>query len=157
MDYQNENGQQQFNNGNGVAQEQHLNPENQQRVNILLEGAEELPMELRQGIESKVLEIRQQTGEKRIFPVVVRGDEFDNKPWYIGYFKRPGIGAYSMFMNKVQSDSIQASQMLAQNCFIGGDKEMLEGDLFVFGTMNQLTALIENRHAVLVKVSSAGK
>ena len=101
--------------------------------------------------------IREQTKEKRIFPIVVKGDDYDDKPWYIGYFKRPGIGAYSMFMNKVQSDSIQASQMLAQNCFIDGDKEMLDGDLFIFGTMNQLTVLVENRHAVLVKVSSAGK
>ena len=47
--------------------------------------------------------------------------------------------------------------VLAQNCFIEGDKEMLSGDIFIFGTMNQLTTLVENRHAVLVKVSSAGK
>ena len=133
------------------------NGDGAQQVMILLEGAEELPMDIREGIEKKVAAIREQTKEKRIFPIVVKGDDYDDKPWYIGYFKRPGIGAYSMFMNKVQSDSIQASQMLAQNCFIDGDKEMLDGDLFIFGTMNQLTVLVENRHAVLVKVSSAGK
>lgn len=133
------------------------NDEGTKQVMILLEGAEELPIEIREGIEKKVAAIREQTKEKRIFPIVIKGDDYDDKPWYIGYFKRPGIGAYSMFMNKVQSDSIQASQMLAQNCFIDGDKEMLDGDLFIFGTMNQLTMLVENRHAVLVKVSSAGK
>ena len=128
-----------------------------QAAQVVLENAEELPLDVRQGIEAKIAEIQARTKLKRIFPIVVQGDDYDDKPWYIGYFKRPEIGAYSMFMNKVQSDSIQASMMLAQNCFIEGDKEMLSGDLFTFGTMNQLTTLVENRHAVLVKVLSAGK
>jgi len=133
-------------------------PENAQTTPMIkLENAEELPLDIRQGIEAKILELQAKTKLKRIFPIVVQGDDYDEKPWYIGYFKRPEIGAYSMFMNKVQSDSIQASMMLAQNCFLEGDREMLTGDLFTFGTMNQLTTLVENRHAVLVKVSSAGK
>lgn len=135
-------------------------PANQEAVetkSVVLENAEELPLEIREGIEAKIAELQAKTKLKRIFPIVVQGDDYDEKPWYIGYFKRPEIGAYSMFMNKVQQDSIQASMMLAQNCFIEGDKEMLSGDIFIFGTMNQLSTLVENRHAVLVKVSSAGK
>ena len=42
--------------------------------------------------------------------------------------------------------------MLAQNCFVDGDRELLnDDDLFLYGLMNQLTVLIDNRHAELVK------
>ena len=134
------------------------NGEQQQPLpTVKVEGAEELPIELREAIVKKVLELLKKTGVKRIYPIVVEGDDMDDKPFYIGYFKRPDVPIFSMFMNKVQNDSTQASLMLAQNCFIEGDRAMLDGDLFIYGTLPKLSTLIQNRNASLVKVSSVGK
>ncbi len=135
----------------GQSEQRHTLP------TVKVEGAEELPIDLREAIVRKVLEIRKRTGQKRIFPIVVEGDDMDEKPYYIGYFKRPDLPTFSMFMNKVQQDSTQASIMLARNCFVEGDNEMLDGDLFVYGTLPKLSLLIQNRNASLVKVSSVGK
>lgn len=124
---------------------------------VKVEGAEELPVALREAVVKKVIELRKEKGIKRIFPIIVEGDEMDDKPYYIGYFKRPDLPTFSMFMNKVQSDSTQASLMLANSCFIEGDRAMLDGDLFIYGTLPKLSSLIQNRNAALVKVSSVGK
>lgn len=125
--------------------------------NVKIEGGESLPMEIRDAVARKVIELRNKTRIKRIYPIVIVGDELDEKPYYIGYFKRPDMPTFSMFMNKLQSDSTQASMMLAQNCFIEGDREMLSDDLFMYGTLPQLSVIIQNRKAELVKVSSVGK
>lgn len=115
-------------------------------------GNGEIPADLQAAIKAKAAELKEMKKLKRIYPIVVVGDEYDTKPYYVGYFKRPDFMIFSMFMNKVQQDSAQASRMLAQNCFIDGDKEMIsDDDLFLYGLMNQLTVLVDNRHAELVK------
>lgn len=140
-----------------------MNPENQ---NPAVQAAEAKPVivsngnitpEIAESIVNKVEEIRQEKGIKRVYPIAIVGDEYDAKPLYVGYFKRPDFPTFSMFMNKVNQDSVQASRMLAQNCFIDGDRELLsDDDLFLYGLMNQLSVLIDNRHAELVKKSSVG-
>ena len=113
---------------------------------------QEITPEITASILEKANAIRQEKGIKRIYPIVIVGDEFDEKPLYVGYFTRPDFPTFSMFMNKVNQDSVQASRMLAQNCFVDGDRELLnDDDLFLYGLMNQLTVLIDNRHAELVK------
>ena len=113
---------------------------------------QEITPEITASILEKANAIRQEKGIKRIYPIVIVGDEFDEKPLYVGYFKRPDFPTFSMFMNKVNQDSVQASRMLAQNCFVDGDRELLnDDDLFLYGLMNQLTVLIDNRHAELVQ------
>ena len=113
---------------------------------------QEITPEITASVLEKANAIRQEKGIKRIYPIVIVGDEFDEKPLYVGYFKRPDFPTFSMFMNKVNQDSVQASRMLAQNCFVDGDRELLnDDDLFLYGLMNQLTVLIDNRHAELVK------
>lgn len=117
----------------------------------------EIAPEVIEAINQKTAAIRAEKGIKRIYPIAVVGDEYDEKPLYVGYFKRPDFPTFSMFMNKVGTDSVQASKMLAQNCFIEGDKELItDNDLFLYGLMNQLTVLVDNRHAELVKKSSVG-
>ena len=113
---------------------------------------QEITPEITASILEKANAIRQEKGIKRIYPIVIVGDEFDEKPLYAGYFKRPDFPPFSMLTNKVNQDSVQASRMLAQNCFVDGDRELLnDDDLFLYGLMNQLTVLIDNRHAELVK------
>lgn len=111
-----------------------------------------LAPEIVSDILSRADALRVEKKLKRIYPIVVVGEECDEKPLYVGYFKRPDFVTFSMFMNKVTQDSVQASKMLAQNCFVEGDKELYsDDDLFLFGLMNQLTVLVGDRHAELVK------
>ena len=113
---------------------------------------QEITPEITASVLEKANAIRKEKGIKRVYPIVIVGDEFDEKPLYVGYFKRPDFPTFSMFMNKVNQDSVQASRMLAQNCFVDGDRELInDDDLFLYGLMNQLTVLIDNRHAELVK------
>lgn len=124
--------------------------------NILIDG--EISESIRQQIQSKIASIKAEKKLKKVYAVVVYGDDDDAKEVYIGYFRRPDIGSYSRFMIRVQEDQIQASLSLAQACFIEGDRELVnDTDMFSFGTMNQLGAIIKSRGAELVKLPSVGK
>ena len=136
------------------------NQESQEKQNglILSDNNVELSVEMREEITKKVAELRQQTGVKRIQVIAVAGDEFDEKPLYIGYFRRPNAMQFSLWMNMAQKDPIQANKNLAQNCFLGGDKALVDDeDLFLYGTMAKIATLVESRNADLVKLSSAAK
>ena len=125
---------------------------------ILSDNSVDISIEIREQITKKIEELRQKTGTKRIHAIVVKGDEFDNKPLYIGYFKRPNMLSLSLWMNMVQKDTIQANRTIAQNCFVDGDKELVDDeDLFLYGTQQKISTLMEGRNAELVKLSSAGK
>ena len=55
-------------------------------------------------------------------------------------------------MNFVQKDLVQANKMLATNVFLAGDRELVDDDeLFLYGTMQQLSHLIDSRNADMVK------
>lgn len=125
---------------------------------ILSDNTVELSIEVREQITKKIEELRSQTGIKRIFAIVVTGDEFDEKPLYVGYFRRPNTMQFSLWMNMAQKDPVQANKNLAQNIYVGGDKELVDDeDLFLYGTMSKISSLIESRNADLVKLSSAAR
>lgn len=134
------------------------NQETQQSNLILTDNAVEISVEVREQITKKIEELRTQTGNKRIQAIVVAGDEYDEKPLYIGYFKRPNTMQFSLWMNQAQKDPVVANKTLAQNTFVSGDKELVDNeDLFLYGTMSKVAQLIESRNADLVKLSSAAK
>ena len=55
-------------------------------------------------------------------------------------------------MNFVQKDVVQANKMLATNVFLAGDRELVDDDeLFLYGTMGQLSQIIDSRNADMVK------
>lgn len=134
------------------------NQETQQSNLILTDNAVEISVEVREQITKKIEELRTQTGNKRIQAIVVAGDEYDEKPLYVGYFKRPNTMQFSLWMNQAQKDPVVANKTLAQNTFVFGDKELVDNeDLFLYGTMSKVAQLIESRNADLVKLSSAAK
>lgn len=134
------------------------NQETQQSNLILTDNAVEISVEVREQITKKIEELRTQTGNKRIKAIVVAGDEYDEKPLYVGYFKRPNTMQFSLWMNQAQKDPVVANKTLAQNTFVSGDKELVDNeDLFLYGTMSKVAQLIESRNADLVKLSSAAK
>lgn len=112
----------------------------------------DLPVEVRQEILKKAEELKAQFKLRKIFIAIVEGESEDDKPFYIAYFRRPGLMHFSQYMNFVQKDIVQANKMLAQNVFLAGDKELVDDeDLFIYGTMGQLSHIIDSRNADLVK------
>lgn len=130
-----------------------LNPEEQGASAIELTANISIPVEIREEINKKAEELKAKNGLRKVYVVVVEGDKSDSKPLYIAYLRRPNLMHFSQYMNFVQKDLVQANKMLAQNIFLAGDKELIDDDeLFLYGTMQQLTGIIDSRNADLVKV-----
>ena len=111
-----------------------------------------VPIEVREEIVKKAEELKAQHKLRKIFIIVVEGEEGDDKPLYIAYLRRPSLIHFSQYMNFVQKDLVQASKMLATNVFLAGDRELVDDDeLFLYGTMQQLNHLIDSRNADTVK------
>ncbi len=110
-------------------------------------------------IEKKVEELKAADAKlKRVFPIMVLGDEDDGKEYYIGYFKQPAFPAFSKYLSLSQKDQAGAMRELAKDCFVDGDKELIKDDsLFIFGLMPYLGQIIEMRQGKLVNLSKAGK
>lgn len=111
-------------------------------------------------IEKKVKEIKDKNPEKKaVFPIVVDGNaDFDEKEHYVGYFCQPTFKTFSKYLTASQSNQAVAMRALAKDCFIDGDKELVDDDsLFLFGLMGQLSKIIEMRHGRLVNLSKPGK
>ena len=135
------------------------NQETSQQSNLILtENSVDISVEIREQITKKIEELRTRTGNKRIQAIVVIGDEYDEKPLYVAYFKRPNTMQFSLWMNQAQKDPVMANKTLAQSTFVDGDKELVDNeDLFLYGTMSKIAQIIESRNADLVKLSSAAK
>lgn len=111
-----------------------------------------IPLEVRNEINAKAEELKKKSGLKKVFVIVVNGDESDQKPLYIGYFRRPNLMEFSRYMSFVQKDIVQANKMLAGDTWLAGDKELVDDDeLFLYGTMQQLGSLIDSRNAAMLK------
>jgi len=105
-------------------------------------------------VKSKIAVIKEEKNLKRVFAIVMAGDK-DNgeKDYYIGYFRRPNMHTLGTYMSMMQKDVIQATYNLAKLCFIEGDSEMIDDEeLFCYGTMAKVAAIIESRQAEMVKL-----
>lgn len=111
-----------------------------------------VPVEIREAIVKKAEELKVQYKLRKIFIVVVAGEDEDEKPLYIAYLRRPTLMHFSQYMNFVQKDLVQANKMLATNVFLAGDRELVDDDdLFLYGTMQQLSHIIDSRNSDMVK------
>lgn len=119
-----------------------------------------IPAELQKQVDEKIKALKASDPKlKKVYAIIVDGDEDDEKEQYVGYFKRPSFVAFSKFLTISQkSDNAVAMRGLAKDCFVDGDKELVDDDdIFLFGTMAQLGNLIEVRHGQLVNLSKPGK
>ena len=111
--------------------------------------------------ESKELTLAQEETikkNKRIYPIVVFGDEYDDKDVYIAYFREPDFIAFSKFVQLQKKDEIAAVRSLAHDTFIQGDKELVDDDsLFLYGLSTKLVNIIGSRQAKVANFSIAGK
>ncbi len=129
--------------------------------NTIIEETEEIvDTELLASIEKKVKELKAQNPDKKmIFPIVVDGNvDFGEKEHYVGYFCQPSFKTFSKYLSAAQNNQAVAMRVLAKDCFLDGDKELVDDDsLFLFGLMGQLSKIIEMRHGRLVNLSKPGK
>lgn len=115
-------------------------------------GDVNVPIEVREEIVQKAEELKAQHKLRKIFVIVVEGEDDDEKPLYIAYMRRPSLMHFSQYMSFVQKDLVQANKLLATNVFLAGDRELVDDDeLFLYGTMQQLSHLIDARNADMVK------
>ena len=128
----------------------------EEKENIIIEG---LTHERIEEIENKVAELKAANPKRRIFPLVVEGDSaYDEKDVYIGYFKQPTFVEFSKYLAASQKDQAVAMRTLARDCFLDGDRALIDDDsLFLFGLMGQLSEIIKMRQGKLVNLSKAGK
>ncbi len=114
---------------------------------------------LQKEIDAKVAELKASNPKlKVVFPIVVEGEEYDDKPLYVAYFRQPDFKTFSKYLTAMQKDSAIAMRTLANDCFLAGDKELVDDDsLFLFGTMGQMNRITAMRQARLVNLSKPGK
>ena len=114
--------------------------------------------ELQAAVDKKAAEIKEEQKLKTVFPLVIKGTEDDDKDVYIGYFRQPSFKAFSKYLTASQSNQALAMRTLATDCFVGGNKELVDDDsLFLFGLMGQLGQIIQMRNGTLVNLSKPGK
>ena len=119
---------------------------------IELIGNVNVPLEIREEIVKKAEALKAEHKLRKIFVIIVEGEEGDDKPLYVAYMRRPGLMHFSQYMNFAQKDIVQANKMLATNIFLAGDREMVDDeDLFLYGTMGQLSQIIDSRNADMIK------
>ena len=127
---------------------------------IVEESVDTLEPELLASIEKKAKELKEKNPDKKIiFPIVVDGNvEFVEKEHYVGYFCQPSFKTFSKYLTAAQNNQAVAMRVLAKDCFVDGDRDLVDDDsLFLFGLMGQLSKIIEMRHGRLVNLSKPGK
>lgn len=89
----------------------------------------------------------------RVYPILVYGRGSDEKPFYVGYFMEPDFKTFSKYLSLGQQDQVSAMRTLANDCFIGGDKEVVLNDsLFIYGLMPSLNKIIEARESTVINL-----
>lgn len=109
-------------------------------------------------IEKKVAELKENNPKAKIIPLLVEGDGDDEKDVYVGYFCQPSFLNFSKYLTLSQKDQASAMRQLAKDCFLDGDRELIDDDsLFLFGLMGQLQHLIKMRGGRVINLSKPGK
>lgn len=105
-------------------------------------------------IKKKAAKLKEDKKLRKIFPVVVFGDKnTDEKEVYTAYLGEPTFPQFSKFMAASKKDEVSAMRTLAKDCFIEGDRELVDNEsLFLFGLMGQLSEIISTRQSLLVNL-----
>ena len=104
-------------------------------------------------IKEKAQKIKEEKKLRKIYPMVVFGEEGDEKEVYVAYMSEPTFPQFSKFMAASKKDEVMAMRTLAKDCFIDGDRELVDNDsMFLFGLMGQLSELITTRQSTLVNL-----
>jgi hypothetical protein len=112
-----------------------------------------LTMKQESEIKEKAQKIKEEKKLRKIYPMVVFGEASDEKEVYVAYMSEPTFPQFSKFMAASKKDEVMAMRTLARDCFIDGDRELVDNDsMFLFGLMGQLSELITTRQSTLVNL-----
>nr|DAG88116.1 MAG TPA: hypothetical protein [Herelleviridae sp.] len=103
-------------------------------------------------IKEKAQALKTEKKLRKVCPMVVFGDtDCGEKEYYVAYMGEPTFPQFSKFMAASKKDEVTAMRTLAKDCFLDGDKELIDTDsLFLFGLMGQLAEIIQTRQSTLV-------
>lgn len=123
-----------------------------------IQEVEAIDPKVQTAIEKKVAELKANNPKAKIIPLMVDGDGDDEKDVYVGYFVQPSFLNFSKYLTLSQKDQASAMRQLAKDCFVDGDRELIDDDsLFLFGLMGQLQHLIKMRGGRVINLSKPGK
>lgn len=113
-----------------------------------------LSLELESQIKEKAVKLKTEKKLRKIYPLVVFGDEScGEKEIYVAYMAEPTFPQFAKFMTASKKDEVLAMKTLAKDCFVDGDKELVDNEsLFLFGLMGQLSEIIATRQSTLVNL-----
>lgn len=105
-------------------------------------------------IKEKAVKLKAEKKLRKIYPLVVFGDvSCPEKEIYVAYMAEPTFPQFAKFMAASKKDEVMAMKTLAKDCFVDGDKELVDDEsLFLFGLMGQLSEIIATRQSVLVNL-----
>ena len=117
---------------------------------------EEKSLTLKQEAEIKEFaqKLKTERNQKKVYPMIVFGDEScGEKEYYVAYMSQPSFPQFSKFMAASKKDEVSAMRTLAKDCFLDGDKELVDNEsLFLFGLMAQLSEIISTRQSLIVNL-----
>lgn len=113
-----------------------------------------LSLQLETEIKEKAQKLRTDKKLRKVYPIVVWGDtSCGEKEVYVAYLSEPSFPQFSKFMVASKKDEVMAMKTLAKDCFVDGDKELVDNEsLFLFGLMGQLSEIISTRQTALVNL-----
>lgn len=105
-------------------------------------------------IKEKAKALKTEKKLRKVYPIVVFGEtDCGEKEFYVAYMAEPSFPQFSKFMAASKKDEVTAMRTLAKDCFLEGDRELVDDDSkFLFGTMSQLAELITPRQSTLVNL-----
>ncbi|WP_320889026.1 hypothetical protein [Bacteroides sp.] len=111
-----------------------------------------LSLEQETEIKKKAQKLKEEKKLRKIFPMVIFGDtSTGEKEFYVAYMGEPTFPQFSKFMAASKRDEVSAMRALAKDCFLDGDKELVDNEsLFLYGLMGQLSEIIATRQSTLV-------
>lgn len=113
-----------------------------------------LTLEQETKIREIALKVKEEKKLRKVYPMVVFGDtSCGEKEMYVALMAEPTFPQFSKFMAASKKDEVLAMRTLAKDCFIEGDRELVDDDsLFLFGLMGQLSELITTRQSTLINL-----
>lgn len=113
-----------------------------------------LTLEQETRIRERALKVKEEKKLRKVYPMVVFGDtSCGEKEMYVALMAEPTFPQFSKFMAASKKDEVLAMRTLARDCFIEGDRELVDNDsLFLFGLMGQLSELITTRQSTLINL-----
>lgn len=111
-----------------------------------------LTLEQRAAIRERAESLKAERKLRKVYPMAVFGDtECGEREVYVAYLGEPTFPQFSKFMAASKKDEVMAMRTLARDCFLEGDRELVDDDsLFLFGLMGQLAEIIQTRQSALV-------